>query len=485
MKKYIVIFAAAVAGGFTSLAAFKMIDSGAQGTKRFGEAPPTQVRFTSATPPETGIDFTTAADMTIHSVVHVKTKYENKQTNNNMFDPFRDFFGDGNGFNFQFPNQGPQEASGSGVIISEDGYIITNNHVVDDADKVDVTLNDNRSYTATVIGVDPNTDLALIKINEKGLPFIAFGNSDDVKVGQWVLAVGNPFNLTSTVTAGIVSAKGRNINILENNPGAGKYPIESFIQTDAAVNPGNSGGALVNTKGELIGINSAIASQTGSFSGYSFAIPVNIVRKVANDLLEFGEVQRAFLGVSIQNITSDFAKEKGIKDIEGVYISDVADDGAAKDAGLEVGDVILKINGTAVNSTPALQEQVARNRPGDKITVTYRRDGRVKDVSVTLKNKNGGTNFVKTEKGSALGADFEVLSKEEKAKLKLVNGIKVTKIEGGRLRSYGIKEGFVITEVNGKPVNTIGELQDAFDSAKGRVMIRGVYPDGTKAYYSF
>jgi S1-C subfamily serine protease len=242
---------------------------------------------------------------------------------------------------------------------------------------------------------------------------------------------------------------------------------------------------LVNTKGELIGINTAIASQTGSYAGYSFAIPVNIVRKVANDLLEFGEVQRAFLGVSIQNITSDFADEKGLKEMDGVYVSDVADDGAAKDAGLQVGDVILKISGVPVNTTPALQEQVARNRPGDKIIVTYRRDGKVKDVSVTLKNKNGGTNYVKTEKGSALGADFEVLSKEEKAKLKITNGVKVTKIDGGRLRSYGIKEGFVITEVNGKPINTIGELQDAFDTAKGRVMIRGIYPDGTKAYYSF
>ncbi|UPT67234.1 MAG: Do family serine endopeptidase [Sphingobacteriales bacterium JAD_PAG50586_3] len=484
MKKYIVVFAAAAIGGFTSLAAYKMIDNGAEGTKRFGEAPPTEVRFTNATPPESGIDFTTAADLSVHAVVHVKTTYERSTTNNNMFDPFRDFFGDG-GFNFQMPNQGPQSGSGSGVIISEDGYIITNNHVVDGADKVDVTLNDNRSYKATVIGVDPTTDLALIKVNEKGLPFLAFANSDDVKVGQWVLAVGNPFNLTSTVTAGIVSAKGRNINILENNPGAGKYAIESFIQTDAAVNPGNSGGALVNTKGELVGINTAIASQTGSYAGYSFAIPVNIVRKVANDLLEFGEVQRAFLGVSIQNITSDFADDKGLKTIDGVYISDVAEDGSAKDAGLQIGDVILKINGVAVNSTPALQEQVARNRPGDKITVTYRRGGTVKDVSVTLKNKNGGTTYVKTEKGSALGADFEVLSKEEKAKLKITNGVKVTKIAGGRLRSYGIKEGFVITEVNSKPINSIQELQDAFDNAKGRVMIRGIYPDGTKAYYSF
>lgn len=482
MKKYIVIFAAAAIGGFTSVGAYKMLENNSQ-TTTFGQPVPTQVRFTSATPPEAGIDFTTAADMTVHSVVHVKTTYEASQSNSDMFDPFRDLFG--GGFQFRIPNQGPQMGSGSGVIISADGYIITNNHVVEGANKVDVTLNDNRSYKATVIGTDPNTDLALIKVNEKGLPFVTFANSDDVKVGQWVLAVGNPFNLTSTVTAGIVSAKGRNINILENNPGAGKYAIESFIQTDAAVNPGNSGGALVNTKGELIGINTAIASQTGSFSGYSFAIPVNIVRKVANDLLEFGEVQRAFLGVSIQNITSEFADEKGLKTYDGVYVSGVAEDGSAQDAGLEVGDVILKINGVGVNTTSALQEQIARNRPGEKVTVTYRRGDKVKDVSVTLKNKNGGTNFVKTEKGTAMGAEFEVLSKEEKAKLKINNGIKVTKINGGRLRSYGIKEGFIITEINSRPISTVDDVKDAFESAKGRVMIRGIYPDGTKAYYSF
>lgn len=483
MKKYVIVFAAAAIGGLTSVGAYKFLEN-SSGTTKFGEAKsPTQIKFTSGVSPETGIDFTAAAEMTVHSVVHVKTTYNRQQAQSFNFDPFRDFFGDG--FNFQMPNQGPQMGSGSGVIISEDGYIITNNHVVDDADKVDVTLNNNKTYKADVIGVDPTTDLALIKINEKGLPFVSFGNSDDVKVGQWVLAVGNPFNLTSTVTAGIVSAKGRNINILENNPRAGKFAIESFIQTDAAVNPGNSGGALVNTKGELVGINTAIASQTGSYSGYSFAIPVNIVRKVANDLLEFGEVQRAFLGVSIQNITSEFADEKGIKDLSGVYVSGVAEDGAAKDAGIEEGDIILKINGVPVNSTPELQEQVARNRPGDKINVTISHNNKVRDISVTLKNKNGGTEFVKTEKGTALGAEFEVLSKEEKAKLKITNGIKVSRVDGGRLRTYGIKEGFIITEVNGKAINTIDELKAAFDSGNGRMMIRGIYPDGTKAYYSF
>lgn len=483
MKKYLFVFVAAAVGGFTSVGAYKYLENRDTATTQFAQAPP--VKLTNSVPPEAGIDFTTAAEMSVHSVVHVKTTYEAKQTQGMQgWDPFRDFFGD-QGFNFQFPKQGPQMGSGSGVIISDDGYIITNNHVVDGADKVTVTLNDKRTYTAQLIGTDPTTDLALLKISEKGLPSLVFGNSDEVKTGQWVLAVGNPFNLTSTVTAGIVSAKGRNINILENNPKAGKFAIESFIQTDAAVNPGNSGGALVNTRGELVGINTAIASETGSYAGYAFAIPANLVRKVANDLLEFGEVQRAFIGVSIQDITSDFATEKGLKSMDGVYVSGVAEDGAAQAAGIKEGDVILSVEGVKVTSPSELQEQVAKKRPGDKVSVIIRRDGKEKDITVALKNKNGGTTFVKTETGSALGADFEVLSKEEKAKLKVNSGVKVLKINNSSLRSYGIKEGFIITEVNSQPINSVEDLKAAFEGSKGRTMIKGLYPDGTKAYYSF
>jgi len=482
MKKYLIVFVAAAIGGFTSVGAYKYIEGDSASTKTFGQ--PTPTKFTSSIPPEAGIDFTVAAEMSVHSVVHVKTTYEAKQSQGMQgFDPFRDFFGDQ--FNFQFPNQGPQMGSGSGVIISADGYIITNNHVVDGADKVNITLNDKRSYTAQVVGTDPTTDLALLKVNEKGLPFMTFGNSDEVKTGQWVLAVGNPFNLTSTVTAGIVSAKGRNINILENNPKAGKFAVESFIQTDAAVNPGNSGGALVNTKGEMVGINTAIASETGSYAGYAFAIPANLVRKIANDLLEFGEVQRAFLGVSIQDITSEFATEKGLDTYEGVYVSAVAEDGAADDAGIKEGDIITSINGVKVSSPSELQEQVAKNRPGDKVSVAIKRDGKEKTINVALKNKNGGTTFVKTEKGTALGADFEVLSKEEKAKLKITSGVKVLKITAGNLRNYGIKEGFIITEVNNQPINSVDDLKTAIEASKGRTFIKGLYPDGTKAYYSF
>ena len=291
------------------------------------------IHLTSGTLPANAVDFTEAADRTVHGVVHIKKFFTTTQVGYN--NPFDMFFGGGRTYNV------PQASTGSGVIISNDGYIVTNNHVVDNADKVEVTLSNNKRYEGKVIGTDPSTDLALVKIDETNLPFIPIGNSDDVKVGQWVLAVGNPFNLTSTVTAGIISAKGRNINILANNNGQAA-PIESFIQTDAAVNPGNSGGALVNTNGELIGINSAIASNTGSYAGYSFAVPVNIVRKVVDDFIEFGTVQRAYIGIQGRAIDADLAKEKDLSESQGVYIDRVTTDGAAKEAGLKGGDVITK-----------------------------------------------------------------------------------------------------------------------------------------------
>lgn len=482
MKKYLVVFAAAVVGGFSSLGAYKLFFDTPPTVLGNGQAIPT--RLTSL-PPGGANDFTVPAEMTVKTVVFVKTTYNNKasQGSSRGRNPFDFFNFDMDGFDFG--PRGPQNGSGSGVIISEDGYIITNNHVVEDADVVEITLDDKRTFKAEVIGTDPTTDLALVKINQKGLQYVKFGNSDDVKIGQWVLAVGNPFNLTSTVTAGIVSAKARNINIIAENPRAGAMAVESFIQTDAAVNPGNSGGALVNLNGELVGINTAIASNTGAYSGYSFAVPVNIVRKVANDLLEFGEVQRGFLGVSIQEITSDLADSKGIKDIQGVYISGVADDGAAKDAGLQEGDIIMKVNGIAVNSPSELQEIVARNRPGDKVTLDVKRDDRVRPYSVTLKNKNGSTSIVKTERVSVAGAEFEVLSKEEKTKLKIENGVKVTAVDGGILRSYGIKEGFIITDINSKPMNTVDDIKTALETRNGRTTIKGIYPDGTRAFFSF
>ncbi len=418
-------------------------------------------------------DFVKAADATVHAVVHVKV-FASQQ----VVDPFQGFFG------YQNPQRQQTEGSGSGVIITEDGYIVTNNHVVANAEKVEVTLNDNRNFTAKVVGTDPSTDLALLKIDEKGLPFITYGNSDEVKVGEWVLAVGNPFNLTSTVTAGIVSAKARNIGILPD-----QYKIESFIQTDAAVNPGNSGGALVNTKGELVGINSAIASTTGSYTGYSFAIPVNLVRKVMDDLAEFGSVQRGFIGVSIRDIDSKLAQEKGLKEVKGVYVAGLSEDGAAKIAGLEEGDIITKVGEINVNTVPQLQEQIGHFRPGDKVNVTALRNGNEKQFTVTLRNKEGGTALVKPSPAAAslnlLGASFSDITNDDKSNLGISGGAKISRLNPGKLRSAGIREGFIITSVDRKAIRSMTELENALKDRQGGVLLEGVYPNGMKGYYGF
>ncbi len=474
-KKSISILIIAGIGGVGGAAIYSRYFNPQQSLSLRNSAPKQNVQLTSFSNSsnESPCDFTKAADMSIHAVVHVKTFYNQKSGN---FDPFQNFFG--NPFNQQ---RQPQEASGSGVIITDDGYIVTNNHVVDDADKVEVTLNDNRTFTAKVVGTDPSTDLALLRIDEKGLPFIMYGNSDDVKVGEWVLAVGNPFNLTSTVTAGIVSAKARNIGILPD-----QYKIESFIQTDAAVNPGNSGGALVNTHGQLVGINSAIASNTGSYTGYSFAIPVNLVKKVVDDLVEFGNVQRGFIGVSIRDIDSKLADEKGLKETKGVYVAGLTNDGAAKNAGIEEGDIITKVGDVEVNSTPQLQEQIGRFRPGDKVNVSVLRDGKERLCTVVLKNKDGNTNVVKTDQVlNFLGATFQNVPKEAKSKLGIESGVQVSKMMAGKLRSSGIREGFIITSVDKKPIRTTADLEDALKTKQGGVLIEGVYPNGMKAYYGF
>ncbi len=419
-------------------------------------------------------DFTNAADMTVHGVVHVKTYYSN-QSDYNPFgnNPF-DFWGR--------PRQNtPQVSSGSGVIITEDGFIVTNNHVVENAEKIEVTLNDNHTYQAKIIGTDPSTDLALLKINEKNLPFIVYGNSDNIRVGEWVLAVGNPFNLTSTVTAGIISAKARNIGILPD-----QYKIESFLQTDAAVNPGNSGGALVNTRGELVGINSAIASATGSFTGYSFAIPVNLVKKVMDDLVEYGSVQRGFIGVSIRDIDNKLMEEKGIKETKGVYVAGLTEGGAAKSAGIMEGDIILKVGDVIINSTPQLQEQIGRFRPGNKLNVTVLRNGMERVLPVILRNKDGDTKVVKNDQVlNVLGATFGTISTDEKAKLGIKNGVKISKLLAGKFRSAGIKEGFIITSIDKKPILSTDDLENALKSKQGGVLIEGVYPNGLRAYYGF
>jgi len=484
MKKILSVFAIASLGGFFSLGVSHFMQGSASTpASMLGYSAPVNFVNMPAVGPETSIDFTSAAEQSVHAVVNVTTTYPINQNQAYLYDPFRDFFGQRSPQRQEAPM-----ATGSGVIVSQDGYIVTNNHVVDGADKIEITLNDKRSYTAEVIGKDPATDLALIKIKETGLPFMAYGNSDNVRVGEWVLAVGNPFNLTSTVTAGIVSAKGRNINLLERNPEKGQFPIESYIQTDAAVNPGNSGGALVNTKGELVGINSAIASNTGSYTGYSFAIPVNLTRKVIADLLEFGEVQRAFIGVSIQDLDSKLANEKSINEIKGVYVTGLTAGGSGEEAGIREGDVITRIGDVNVNNVPELQEQISRFRPGNKVNVTLKRNNQEKVLPVVLKNKNGNTEVVekqKVEVVSTLGATFEDVDASDMKKLGIENGLRIHKLGAGKLLSAGIKEGFIITNVDKKKINTVEDIKTALETKKGGVLIEGIYPNGMRAYYGF
>ncbi len=421
------------------------------------------------------VDLTFAAEKAVHAVVHVKVKStrENNYSDNPLYDFF---FGDRGNMQPQ-----PIEAFGSGVIISDDGYIITNNHVVDQMDEIEVVLNDRRSFQATVIGTDPSTDLALLKIDAKNLPYLTYGNPDDLKLGQWVLAVGNPYNLTSTVTAGIISAKARNIDILR-----GQFAIESFLQTDAAVNPGNSGGALVDTQGNLVGINTAIASRTGSYSGNSFAIPVSIVKKVVGDLMEYGVVQRAFLGVTIQDVTQELSNSNNLNSTTGVYVNSVSDAGAAQEAGMKKGDVILSVNNVPVNNVSELQEQISRFRPNDKVNVKVSRDGKEKLFDVTLRNREGNTDVVKkSETLKLLGGGFESISKEEMKSLGIDHGVKVTSLSAGKLLKAGVREGFIITQINNKPVNSVEDLKSVLGGIKGGVYVEGIYPDGMIAYYAF
>lgn len=436
----------------------------------------------------TGIpDFTDAATSATPTVVHIKTKIKGKTVSSKSRSPFGDMFGDEDPF-FQFFG-GPrsystpdQQASGSGVIMSKDGYIITNNHVVDGANDINVTLSNRKSYKATLVGSDPNTDLAVIKIDAANLPYMILGNSDDVKLGQWVMAVGYPLNLDVTVTAGIVSAKARSIGINKSD-----RAIESFIQTDAAVNPGNSGGALISTSGELIGINSAIASPTGSYAGYSYAIPVNIVKKAVNDLIKFGAVQRAYMGINYtpDNASDEQKKQMGVKDGDGIYVTGVATDGAAKSAGIQKGDFITKLNDVNINSGSELQEQIARYKPGDKINVTYLRNGKENITSLTLKNKSGNYEVVKTDYVfDNLGGSLVTIDKEMAKKNDITGGVQVQKLGNGLLKNTRIQEGFIITSVDGQDINTIDDLKNILNNSNGTVRLEGVYPgyDGTYGY---
>lgn len=437
------------------------------------------------------LDFTKVSKTVTDAVVHIRSSQKiQARQRQQLPDPFRDFFGEefyDRFFGPQSPQQRQQQprrrmGSGSGVIINEKGYVITNNHVVVNADQIQVTLHDNRSYEADVVGTDPTTDLALLKVNETGLSTLPLVNSDNVEVGEWVLAVGNPFNLTSTVTAGIVSAKARSINILRE-----QYAVESFIQTDAAINPGNSGGALVNLQGGLIGINTAIASPTGSYSGYGFAVPSNIVNKVIEDLLKYGEVQRGYLGVTIRNLTAELADQENIDRTEGVYIDSVMSNSAADKAGLRAGDVVVQVDGNEVTKASELQAQIATHRPGDEVNLRVYRNNNMKNLEVELKNREGTVGTVAkvhSELSSKLGAEFSTVSEETAEKLKIDGGVRVVRLYAGKLtRQTQMREGFIITKVNDKQVDSVDEFAEIVKNKKGGVYLEGVYPNVEGTYY--
>jgi len=443
--------------------------------------PENKKEFLTSAPP---VNFVNASESSINSVVHVTTKVVKTTIQQ---DPFYEFFyGPGSG-NKEFKQYG--SGSGSGVIVSAEGYIVTNNHVIDNATEIEVILNDNSKYVAHVVGADPSTDIAILKIIAPNLKPITFGNSDELRVGEWVLAVGNPFNLTSTVTAGIVSAKARNINLLANRNTQNVVPIESFIQTDAAVNPGNSGGALVNTKGELVGINTAIASQTGSDSGYSFAIPVNLVQKVMRDLIDYGMVQRGFLGIQISDLTQEIKEKNNLPSIKGVFIEKVNEDGSADKVGIKEGDVILKISNKEVNSVASLQEEIGKKRPGDKVSITIRTKKGLEEVKeVVLKNSSGEAVLLSkndVSKNSALGVTFEKLTEKEKKQYNVSYGVKVKTVTTGKLKGLGVEEGMIVTKVNNEPVETVEQLTSKMTATDNGILLEVITKSGKKEYIGF
>ena len=421
---------------------------------------------------EAADDFVQAADISSPSVVFIRTKSNYTSQRDNYWS-FWDFFGQ---------RRGPITSAGSGVIVTQDGYIVTNNHVIDKADEITVMLQNKHAYPAEVVGADPNTDLAVLKIKETKLPAIQMGNSDGVNIGEWVLAVGNPLNLKSTVTAGIVSAKGRNINIVNST-----FPIESFIQTDAAINPGNSGGALVNLRGELVGINTAIKSETGAYSGYGFAIPVNLVRKVIRDLIDFGSVQQAFLGTEVVDINPKLGEQLPGSDYSGVFVQAVTEGGAADEAGIQAGDVILKINKVDIDSKAEYYERLAYKRPGDDIEIIVRRGEEPIRLTATLTNRDGGTGVLK-ETGrfmEKIGAKVTPLSKVERQRLNVDGGFRLTDIRRGLVAQMNLQEGFVILSINNTVPSDIDELADLLVNMRGNITIKGLNPNGSPVRYSF
>ncbi len=493
MRKVGYTLLTAFIGGAVAIGAYKLLEPNSLSGLSLDERQ--KVYFTnnpSEITASTGaVDFTQAAAAVSPGVVHVRTTYNRSKSQASNNDPFGDMFEDM--FGRRRPSTPQQNrpapmGKGSGVIVTGDGYIMTNNHVVEDAEMIEVILSDKRVLQAKVIGKDKNTDLALIKIDARDLPIVRLGNSDEVKVGEWVLAVGFPLTLESTVTAGIVSAKSRQIGILENSPT--NSSIESFIQTDAVINRGNSGGALVNTRGELIGINSAIASQSGTYEGYGFAIPVNLAKKVMDDFLKFGEVKRGFIGVTFSELNADIAKELKLNEIDGLYVNSTLEGGAAEKAGIKKGDIIKQLDGQEINSSARLQEKVGTMRPGDKITLGVLREGKLRNFNVTLKGDEGNklTNNGRevTEVVNSLGATFSPLTDGAKKKYGVSSGVVVTSVSPGKIFDmYDMPKGTVITSVNGKGVNNNDQVIAALKQDSKMVSLQGFVPDGSRFRVTF
>jgi serine protease Do len=470
MKKYLFIMALSIVSGGAGAYLFQQTMSAPQDlyTMAPSASPTVLANYHGASDGILNTDFVAASAVSTPSVVYITTM-ANSSSNGNWMDWF-----------FNGGNQSTA-GSGSGIIFSKDGYLITNNHVIEGADKIEV-MHNRKSYAAQLIGLDPSTDLAVLKIDGTHLPAIKVGNSTAVKVGEWVLAVGNPFNLTSTVTAGIVSAKGRNINLLSS-----QFPIESFIQTDAAINPGNSGGALVNLKGELIGVNTAIYSRTGSYTGYGFAVPVDIVKKVVTDLIQYGIVQKAFTGIEVAEVNSTLADKYQLQGLNGVVITSIQSDGSSASAGLKVDDVILKINDIDITSKSMYDEALSYYSPGDKIKIAYKRDTRLLETTLQLNNKEGTTTILKNTvyTSELLGADLEPLSKVERDKMNLKSGVVLGNVHSGLIRRLGLQKGFIITSINNQPIHTPKEIEDLLSQIKGRVIIEGYSSQGGRAVYSY
>jgi serine protease Do len=493
MKKFIKMLVPSILGSGLTIAVFMLTGLNQNNVPKFHDGlDPVPVQKTNYTVKENGefvpLDFTGVSKEVMNSVVHIKSTRKvqaSNQFNLNERNPFGDMFGD-EFFRYFYgdpqrqqpdrskPEPFEQVGTGSGVIISSNGYIVTNNHVVDQADDIEITLHNNDSYKAKVIGTDPSTDLALLQIKKDGLPAMHVGNSDQVEVGEWVMAVGNPFNLNSTVTAGIVSAKGRNINIIDD-----KSAIEAFIQTDAAINPGNSGGALVNLNGELIGINTAIASPTGSYAGYGFAIPANIVSKVMEDFMKYGMVQRAYLGIMIRDIDGNLTKDKHLKISEGAYVDSITENSAAGQAGIKAGDVVVSVDDVPIQKSAGLLEQIGRHRPGDEVTVTVNRSGKELSYNIILANQKGNRKLISSDQQDILdilGASFETIDKGKAEQLGIEGGVVVKELNAGILKNQtDISQGFIITGINNEKVSSVDDLRKALKKQKGGVMMEGIY----------